>query len=120
MKHTYRVHYEIYTYADRPGEEYRKLKVGEEIVPSDTHLTKTAVPLGGGLLSVYLICGIFSTVKESYGNAYFRLIKSPSKDLRAATLGLLDYWLTKYKFACEDEDERRVWQAVIDSLTPNE
>lgn len=111
---------EIYTYADRPGEEYRKLKVGEKIIPSDAHLTKSAVPRGGGLLRVYLTSGISSTVKESDGNAYFRCINSPHKDLRKATFGLLDYWLTKYKFACEDEDERRVWQSVIDSLTPNE
>lgn len=111
---------EIYTYSDRPGEEYRKLKVGEEIIPSDAHLTKSAVPRGGGLLSVYLTSGISSTVKESDGNAYFRCINSPHKDLRKATFGLLDYWFLKYQSTCEDEDERRVWQAVIDSLTPNE
>lgn len=41
-------------------------------------------------------------------------------DLRSAVRGLLDYWFIKYKFDCEDDEERRIWQGVIDAFTPDE
>lgn len=40
--------------------------------------------------------------------------------LKEAALPLLDYWFGKYQFTCTDDEERRVWQAVIDNLTPKE
>ncbi len=52
---------------------------------------------------------------ESY--CYLRPI---TLSLREAALPLLDYWFGKYQFTCTDDEERRVWQAVIDNLTPKE
>ncbi len=46
-------------------------------------------------------------------------LRRTTPNLQECLPPLLDYWLGKYQFTCEDEDERRVWQDIIDTLTPD-
>lgn len=114
----------VYLKSTNPEQRYRFLKDGELIEAGDTMIYKYEITeVRDGLNIIPNHEPWWSTVEgckahpssESY--CYLRPI---TLSLREVVLPLLDYWLGKYEPACTDEEERRIWQSVINTLTPKE
>lgn len=114
----------VYLKSANPEQRYRFLKEGERIEDGDTLIYRreiTEVRDGLNIIpdhEVYFTtAAVGGTASPSTGAFYLRPI---TLSLREAVLPLLDYWLGKYEPACTDEEERRVWRDVINTLTPKE
>lgn len=114
----------VYLKSDNPEQRYRFLKDGERVEDGDTLIYNyeiTEVRDGLNIISNHLpwrttAVGCRANSPRD-GASYLRPI---TPILREVVLPLLDYWLGKYEPACTDEEERRIWQSVINTLTPKE
>lgn len=114
----------IYLKSTNPEQRYRLLKDGELIEDGDTMIYNyeiTEVRDGLNIIPNHepwrTTAKGCKTHPSSEGYYYLRPI---TLSLREVVLPLLDYWLGKYAPTCTDDEERRVWQAVINTLTPKE
>lgn len=107
----------------KPDRRYRVLKVGERIENGDT-LIFEGEPFeehdGVNVILTniyYARLSIGEKVRGAKDEGIYLRWTTPN--LKECMMPLLDYWLGKYQFTCRDEDERRVWQDIIDTLTPD-
>lgn len=108
----------------KPNRRYRALKDGELIEFGDTlifpdELFEERDGVNVILTRIYYASRtVGGKVRAGVeGGIYLR---RTTPNLKECLPPLLDYWLGKYQFTCEDEKERRVWEDIIDTLTPEE
>jgi len=106
------------------GGYLRVLAIGE-IVESRDYVTSLDNKVGMGIIPApsYLIR---DPVKEGLSLRVLRAIPTPTptptptpkkrKPKSNPVADLADYWLFKYKDACEDAEERAVWERVLETL----
>ena len=112
----------------KPNRRYRALKDGELIEHGDTlifpeELFEERDGVNVILTKIYYAAhSIGVKVRAGVdGGTYDRgiYLRRTTPNLKECLPPLLDYWLGKYQFTCEDEKERRVWEDIIDTLTPD-
>lgn len=107
----------------KPDRRYRVLKDGERVEAGDTLIFSSEPYEERDGVNVLLANIFYSSLalgqkvrRDTDGMLYLRWT---TPNLKECMMPLLDYWLGKYQFTCRDEDERRVWQDIIDTLTPD-
>lgn len=107
----------------KPHRRYRVLKDGERIEEGDTLIFNDEPFEERDGVNVILTNIFYSSLslgeKVRWVTDSVFYLRRTTPNLQECLPPLLDYWLGKYQFTCEDEAERRVWQDIIDTLTPD-